>query len=88
MAGKLRRSGGLWPAVGDWVFGIPTRRLDSHCGGSTAHSVLQRRDPGMARRRFSPRMSTFADRDVGQSDLNLNRLDRYVAMALAGAFIL
>lgn len=84
MAGRVRKNN-VWPAVGDWVFGIPQP------GGwmqivdvIERQSVLSRRSPSGTEQILAANVDTLFIVTSANQDLNLNRLDRYVAMALGG----
>jgi len=86
IAGKLRHAKGLWPAVGDWVIGIPQLGdwilIIQVCD---RHSLLQRKDPGRGVEQvLAANIDILFIVTSANQDLNLNRLDRYVAMAVSG----
>lgn len=86
IAGKLRQGRGLWPTVGDWVVGVPQPGgwilINQVCD---RHSVLQRKDPGHgAEQILAANIDILFIVTSANQDLNLNRLDRYVTMAVSG----
>ncbi len=86
MSGRLRSNGELWPAVGDWVKGVLqpgdwvqlTEVMDRH-------SWLTRKDPdGTNTQTLAANIDTLFIVTSANQDLSLNRLDRYVALAMSG----
>lgn len=86
VAGKVRNQSDLWPTVGDWVVGrlqpgewvLIEKVLDRK-------SALVRRDPSGAREQIlAANVDTLFIVTSANQDLNLNRLERYVALASAG----
>ena len=84
MAGKLRYQKAHWPTVGDYVVGV------AQPGGwvlieevQERTSVLSRKDPGSGRPQIlAVNVDILFVVTSANQDLNLNRLDRYVAMAI------
>lgn len=86
LAGKLRYQTALWPTVGDYVIGLPQP------GGwvliqSVSHrfSVLERRAPDGGSQILAANVDTLFIVTSANLDLNLNRLERYAAMAISGS---
>jgi ribosome biogenesis GTPase / thiamine phosphate phosphatase len=84
MAGRVR-GGSLWPAVGDWVRGLP------QAGGwiqivevMERRSVLSRRSSQGGDQILAANVDTLFIVTSANEDLNLNRLDRYIALARSG----
>lgn len=86
VAGKVRNQSELWPAVGDWVIGRPQPGewvLIEEVRERT--SVLARRDPdGIRDQVLAANVDTLFIVTSANHDLNLNRLERYVALAVSG----
>ncbi len=85
LAGRIRHSSALWPAVGDYVLGEPQP------GGWTLitevlprQSVLARKDPGGQSQILAANVDTLFIVTSANQDLNLNQLERYAALATAG----
>lgn len=86
LAGKLRFHSDLWPAIGDWITGRPQP------GGwilieevIERKSVLLRKDPGQnSSQVLAANVDTLFVVTSANQDLSLNRLDRYVTLALSG----
>jgi ribosome biogenesis GTPase len=87
LAGKMRRRGdGLWPVVGDWVTGTPQPGdwllIENVL---PRHGVLQRQDPQRGSVQIlAANVDTLFIVTSANQDFNLNRLDRYVALGVAG----
>ncbi len=85
LAGKIRNQSTLWPNVGDYVSGVPQP------GGWISIeavidriSVLERRGPDGRAQVLAANVDTLFIVTSANQDLNLNRLERYVAMAISG----
>lgn len=85
LAGRIRHKTTLWPVVGDYVIGLPQP------GGwvliqsvSNRFSVLERRAPGGGSQILAANVDTLFIVTSANLDLNLNRLERYAAMAISG----
>lgn len=85
LAGKIRHQSALWPAVGDFVTGEPQP------GGWVLIVEVKERFSLLSRREFNGRTQILAANvhtlfivTSANQDLNLNRLERYVALAISG----
>ena len=86
LAGKVRNTALLWPAIGDWIKGRPQP------GGwilieevIERKTVLVRKDPGQGTPQIlAANVDTLFIVTSANQDWSLNRLDRYVALALSG----
>lgn len=86
ISGSLRNSSENWPAVGDWVEGkVQPGDWVMIENVSERKTVLARKDPGQLRPQIlAANVDTLFIVTSANQELNLNRLDRYVAMALTG----
>lgn len=86
ISGSLRKSAESWPAVGDWVSGrIQPGNWVLIENIAERKSVVARKDPGGLRPQIlAANVDTLFIVTSANQDLNLSRLDRYVAMALTG----
>ena len=86
ISGSLRNTSELWPAVGDWVVGQLQPGnwvLIQEVSGRI--TTLSRKDPGGIRPQIlAANVDVLFVVTSANQELNLNRLDRYVAMALGG----
>ncbi|MGE3682168.1 MAG: ribosome small subunit-dependent GTPase A [Bdellovibrionales bacterium] len=82
IAGKIRVQSDLWPAVGDWVVGRPQPGGWVLIEGVKPRtSVLARRDPtGGAVQVLAANLDTLFIVTSANQDLNMNRLDRFLAL--------
>ncbi len=85
LAGKIRHQAALWPTVGDYVSGLPQP------GGwiliqsvNSRFSVIERRAPDGGSQILAANVDTLFIVTSANLDLNLNRLERYAAMAISG----
>lgn len=89
ISGFFRFSAGSWPAVGDWVEGT------AQPGGwilieevLPRKSLLSRSDPGSARPQIlAANVDVLFVVTSANPDFNLNRIERYVAMATSGGVL-
>ena len=89
MSGLLRKNAKEWPAVGDWVSG--QLQLGDWILIEEVHprkSVLSRKDPGGIRPQIlATNVGYLFIVTSANQDLNLNRLERYIAMAQTGGVL-
>lgn len=85
LAGRVRHQG-LWPAVGDWVEGhLQPSGWVQITAVLERTSLLVRKDPDRGTPQvLAANVDTLLIVTSANQDLNLNRLDRYVALASSG----
>lgn len=86
ISGLLRKDSENWPAVGDWVSGkLQPGDWVVIENVLIRKTVLARKDPGGLRPQIlAANVDTLFIVTSANQELSLNRLDRYVAMALTG----